>query len=1090
MRGEECSIGSRHCMMLRRFTRNSWSTPGVRRTLLGAVSLLAVWGQGWAQLSGLRDGDLMAPGAIEGVLVVPEGSDRSIRGVTVTLLRTRAAAAADAAGRFGFEDVPPGSYTLVAAGEGFSMLVITDVVVRPGQRVLLDAEEMPVAFRDGDVYRMEPVVVSARKQMEALGRYEITEQRPELFSTGNVDLPRTIDDPQPYYLFDRTAIARSGAATLEEFMQRRVPMDATKMRISDNVMSISSGLGTADNKTSINLNGFGPEHTVVLVNGRRLPTYTTGGVQSTAQQPDINGIPLAAIERVEILPASNTAVYGGDAIGGVVNIVLRRDFNGAEIEGAVENPFDGAAPIFRAAVTAGRSFNGGRTNLMISVTHTTIEPIEFRHRRALLEGYRARAWANDPVTHMAPSYANVPLGRTVNIVAAPVTRVVNGQLLTEPGALFGPGGADRTFVPEGYLGGGGLEPLKVNAGRLDLTPAEGASGRAPFLGLGSPLEIEMEVTAGYATFRHEISSGVEVFAEWSQSSNRGVNTSNPAAVTVDLPAAVPTNIFGVPVRLTALVPVDLAPSWQEFDDRRVVAGIKFDLPLEWVGQVDAGWASNDVRRSAEMLQTALMQVDAQAGRMDLVRDLRANPIPLERYLFPSDSKNGSWLGTVNLRAAGSLGRLAGGEVTGALGAGFQENVRRDGVTRQRATVDGTQRTNETRIHGGAQREGHVHGEVWLPVISRVNARSGIAQLDLQFAGRADRFEVDDVDAKGRDVAYGATSFTAGVRYRPVADVMLRASYASGFRVPDLAEIRPTAPPLPISPFTPNGWLPIALPDPKRGGTRAQGMTVSVGGNSAVRPERSENVTLGVVVEPRILPGLRVSVDWTVIHRRNEIRSIGWQEIVDNEELFPGRVMRGPLPAGDPYDVGPITFVDGTMMNVFGSRSVNYNLAIDYERVTARAGRWQVFVLGNSWQHYERQITPGQPRVEQINNGGIFTQGQPKVVVNAGVNWTGRRWSAGWTTRFYGHHGVHEAGVKGHGSEVVEEQIYHDVFASYEFARAGGAGMRGWVSGITVQVGAKNVFNTAPRFDGSTGRFYSPYGDIRRGSIYLSLKKRF
>ncbi len=1075
-------------MIFRRFTRSPSSAPSARRALFAAFWLLA--GPVAAQLSGLKDGDVSAPGAIEGVLLGPAEGERSVRGVTVTLLRTRATAEVDATGRYVLEDVPPGSYTLVAAGDGFSMLVITDIVVRPRQRVLLDAEEMPLSTREGEVVRMEPVIVSARKQIEALERYEITEQRPEPFATGNVDLPRTVDDPQPYYLFDRTSIGRSGAATLEEFMQRRVPMDATKFRLSDNASNLNTGLGVADNKSAINLNGLGSEHTVILVNGRRLPAFAQGGLQSTARQPDMNGIPLAAIERIEILPASNSAVYGSDAIGGVLNIVLRQDFHGAEIEAGVENPYRGGAPIYRASLTAGRSFNAGRTNVMISASHTKTEPLEYRHRRELLDGYRDRAWANDPVATGAPSYANVPLGRTTNVVAAPVTRIVAGQAITEPGALFGPGTSDRTFAPEGYTGGGGRGAFEANAGQLNMEPAPDASGRAPYLGLRSPLEVEMELSAGYATLRHRLLPRVEVFAEISHSRNLGVNAANPGSITAEIPASVPTNVFGVPVRVTARVPLDLEPSRQEIIDDRVVLGAKIELPGDWVGQADAAWASSRLRMSADVFQAALMQVDVQMGLVDVLRDLRASPVPLERYLFKMASEDGAWLRSFNLRAGGPLGRLPAGEVTAAFGLGAEESGRRDSVTRQKSATSGSGEFDETRAPGGSQRDLHVYGEAWLPVVSQANARRGLGQLDVQLAGRWDRFDVRDVDASGRDVAYDSASFTAGVRYRPMADVMLRASYSSGFRAPDFAEIRPMTPPLLGLPFSPTGWFPFPLQDPKRGGERTTQATVSLGGNPAIQPEHSDNVTVGVVFEPTVVPGFRLSLDSTVIRRRDEIRLFGWQSIVDHEDQFPGRVIRGPVAPGDPYGVGPITFVDGTVMNVLDSRSVNYNLAVDYERATRRAGRWQFFVIGNSWQHYQRRLAPGLPREEQINSAGAITQAQPKFVGYGGVNWTGGRWSAGWTVRFYGHYRVGQRSAKTHGGEWVGEQMYHDGYVGYAFPDGDRTGRRRLVSGVSVQVGANNVFNTAPPFEGSSARYYSSYGDLRRGSVYLTLRKRF
>jgi hypothetical protein len=148
---------------------------------------------------------------------------------------------------------------------------------------------------------------------------------PEILVKGkkslNTDIKRTEDAPQPYVVFEREEILRSQASNIEDFLRTRLPM---------NTSSASPGQtpGQAITRSVIDLRGLGENQTLILVDGRRMPGVTQGAGIPT--QPDINGIPLAAIERIEVLPSTAGGIYGGSATGGVVNVILRRDFRGVE----------------------------------------------------------------------------------------------------------------------------------------------------------------------------------------------------------------------------------------------------------------------------------------------------------------------------------------------------------------------------------------------------------------------------------------------------------------------------------------------------------------------------------------------------------------------------------------------------------------------------------------------------------------------------------------------------------------------------------------------------------------------------------------
>lgn len=162
------------------------------------------------------------------------------------------------------------------------------------------------------------VETNARNSMTLKGERD----RPQPYSDANVDIPRTMDDVQPYYIFDSKTIEQSGAANLEELLRQRLPMNASG---ASSAQAPADG-GSYGNASKINLRGLCTDQTLVSVNGRRQAVLSPDW-----DQPDINAVPPAAVERIEVLPSSASAIYGGSAIGGIVNIVLKKQYSGGEI---------------------------------------------------------------------------------------------------------------------------------------------------------------------------------------------------------------------------------------------------------------------------------------------------------------------------------------------------------------------------------------------------------------------------------------------------------------------------------------------------------------------------------------------------------------------------------------------------------------------------------------------------------------------------------------------------------------------------------------------------------------------------------------
>jgi len=139
---------------------------------------------------------------------------------------------------------------------------------------------------------------------------------PEILVIGSrsldMDIKRSPDDAQPYVVFDRDTIEKSESRNIEDFLRSRLTSVSSPVTAAQSFAGGSSSL--------IDLRGLGPQQTLILVDGHRIASPNSSGATG---QPDLNGIPLAAVERIEVLPSTASGIYGGGATGGVVNVVLR-----------------------------------------------------------------------------------------------------------------------------------------------------------------------------------------------------------------------------------------------------------------------------------------------------------------------------------------------------------------------------------------------------------------------------------------------------------------------------------------------------------------------------------------------------------------------------------------------------------------------------------------------------------------------------------------------------------------------------------------------------------------------------------------------
>jgi iron complex outermembrane receptor protein len=977
---------------------------------------------------------------------------------------------------------------LLLSGTGLKFEFINPRLVRVSSAAESASESTPVekgapltmAGEERHRIRLAQAEDASEPSKTGLHRGEDAENRrvgggmPEVLVAGsralNVDIPRSRDDVQPYVIFDRAQIEASGAATIEDLLRTRLTMNTAA--------STNSQLGGALGSVSqINLRGLGPNQTLILIDGRRAVNNI---LQSTVGQPDLNGIPLAAVERIEVLPTTASGIYGGSATGGVVNVILRRDYIGQEFKVTYDNSFRSDAAHGKIDFAGGFTLEGGTTSVLVTASFSDREVLATSDRNFVERG-RAEILANNPAFFMNPT-ANPVLGATPNIRSNTTVNGVlqnltldNGQSLDSP----------FTFIPEGYSGtdtDGGLA-LLTNAGNynfdLPSSAQTGGGGKRSLL-------VGTTTKSILATVRRDFGATLHVFAEGSASNKSGeFVTSNIFSSSYTIPASAPNNPFREAIRVT--VPISAGDSVESTEnrDRRLVAGATLRLRRDWSAAFDYTWNRFESRFSSLPSLSGAEGAQISNGSLDVLRDLNAFPVDFSSFITPG-AENQPFVSTSKdavLRVAGPVFALPGGFSTFS---GLVEY--RDEFFDESSFTNAAGAT--TMFPSRSQTVKSVYLETRWPFVSAKNAMRGISSLELQIAGRWDDYSVNGATnsisasqaASITRVTNNQTSTnpTVGLLYKPAKDVMFRVSYGTGFLPPAVNQLVPTQ-------VTQNGGA-LGLRDPRRGSEPLGVITRSTGGNPFLTPEESKTKSLGVVLTPRLLPGFRISVDWTEIRKTDNINAFpgGLQAVIDSEALFPERVTRAPADPNDPFGVGPIRVIDASLINIARTKVEAYDVQLDYSLTTRRLGGFFLYALATWQTHFKTQLTPTEPVIENV---GVSSSNPLKLKANGGIDWHLGNWTVGWATTYYDSYLVSRTASailnQGNGG-VVPSQIYHDLNASFRPSVTSGL-----FADTEIRAGIRNIFGARPPFDASdTIRYYSPYGDVRLATYHLSLRKMF
>lgn len=875
--------------------------------------------------------------------------------------------------------------------------------------------------------------------------------------TGSAIRSSDLTSEHPITVITGEQLLQSSAITLQQYLQKVPSIGFQGLTSAQNTVGTAGGSGN----NFVDLRNLGPARTLVLIDGRRFPPSGTG----TSEAVDLGNIPISLVDHIEILRDGASPIYGSDAIGGVVNVILKKRFDGVEASGEVGTSTHADGTSWDLSSTLGHVFEHG--DLLLNVEHQETDPIL----------QRTRTWARDQFLPIEPNGSLTVLRNPGGIAVLP-------NSFTDPAT----GRKSDRWV---FGDNGAFHPYSA-ADRYDLSTTNG-------------LTIGQNRTSANAIGHYDLTPDVTaygeiLFTDRQSSTLKGPATLGLTPVTLKypngflVPATAPGNPFGETVTLSkTFSQVGSERGDVDATSYRVLAGFEGEIRDRWHWDVSYGYG-----RASEQFKTAnsvnfthaeqevglvpcsAADVAAGCGPANMFGPAGLSRTAVDYLRYAAESQADYEQHTVDGTISGDLVQLPAGPLGVALGGAYR---RLSGAFSPDAvTLAGDQQGADTQATAGGYsvREGFV--ELKAPVLADLPL---FKEFDLLGAMRFSNYS-----------SFGdAVTWKAGIDWQVTPDVRLRGARSTGFRAPSISEL-----------FLGRTSVSNAFNDPCDAGVgltgnatvaancRAQGLPATysqptnnyntlLGGNPSLKPETSQNWSLGTVITPRAVPGLSITVDYFDVFVRNSISALSATTIV--QTCYESAGLSDPLckliaPRGS---AGNLTTINDIEANQGSLKTNGIDVAAEYGFDLAKLGlddAGHIDVSDNSAFTFSY--------LSQAGAGGKFVQlagtvDQPTSATNPGavphfrstgtLAWTRGPVSFAWTTRFIG--GVHALGNDlAQAGNHVAPIFYHDIVGSWRIGRA------------TLVGGVDNLFDKNPPFydDGTVNTSEYTYDVIGR---YFYLK---
>jgi len=770
--------------------------------------------------------------------------------------------------------------------------------------------------------------------------------------------------------------------------------------------------------------------TLVLVNGRRVATSGVGAINGK-NFVDVNQIPSAAIDHVDVLTDGASSIYGSDAIGGVVNFVLKTNYQGLETGGRVAGADHYGER--SAYVLGGRGWSGGQFTAAASFSQT--DPLYQNDRSFTSPKYG--------VTSALPGVIGANPA-----ITSPVTSPANPTLFLAPG-LYSPSQTNPTGTAATATSINGLSPGTY----LTRSPADIANGFdvSPY----QQLLLKQEQDSFYGSASQSIfGKKLEFFGDALVSHSKSSTRFLPVAMTgITVAQDDPYNPVAGEVRNVTFA--DLDKPHQFFNDVtawRLSAGLRGQITHDWNWETGLVYSQSDLQQHQTNLifkpnVTLAIQggYDAQGnavtgGAYSKVYgglSKTGTPSVLQAALDPFARSGGlsaamlanlygteqidatSRLASFDAKLVGTLYELPAGKIGAAFGGG----VRREelsGHTDPNGRVtdpsSGVVTGNDQNWQGGTFADPFSKGrsidslftEVRVPVTSPHWHVAGLYAFDLTAALRWEKYS---------DAGYSSVP-KAGFRWQPFdKELTLRGTYARSFTAPTLySEYGPTdrrqvGPAVILGVFGPNyAAMPFNGED---------------GNNPALQPAKSTSRTIGFTFKPRLVPGLSVALDYSDIALSGFQGGIGFNNVLSSVNAlgsaspffnnlatvgFPGDPGASNSPFAAPgglkaYLTDPSTgkgsptaasnlYAIDQFRNLGSLIERSFALSVEYLIPTDAYGTFTLTSQGSNFRSFQFKSLPNQPSQELAGfatNSGVFGGTLPKYRFFNSVDWTYHNW---------------------------------------------------------------------------------------------------
>ena len=850
-------------------------------------------------------------------------------------------------------------------------------------------------------------------------------------------IPRSseVEGTSPVLTIDRAAIEATGLTSIGDILFNISASDGGGLR---NVTTSTNG---SDGTQTISLRGLGATRTLVLVNGRR---WVTSGITNQALV-DLNTIPISVVERIEVLKDGASAIYGSDAIAGVINVITRKNFDGAEANVFLGGYSKGDG--FQQAYDFTVGANNDRWNAVLSVSFTDQKPV-FAGDREISSvptfgggnlasggffGSGSTAGGNFTRCALAPTPTSTGFRTCTAVAGGPFTLRPgeDGRQATDFRRFVsyttdGSGSSDRyNFAPVNYL----LQPIErfnvYGQGSLRLTDRINANVMATYVKRDSnqqlaevPLTMDIRGTSG---------------PQWAFAPTAG-SVFNP---------------FGQDLRGANFRSIAVGPRKPYYDSDNTAVTLSLDGSFDLGGRDmywDAGYSYLNARITTRgenyinlfNLRRAVgnSRRNAVTGSLeclDAANNVIAGCVPFNVFGGPDLGLGAGVISRAEYDAminyisytknefeemttkdyfanlSGSIVDLPAGPLGFAVGL---EHRRTAYISQPDALIaGGGSSDNFSEPTKGAINVDEIYAELNVPILADI---PGFKLLELNLAARKSDYDSAGTfggQAVSPDIG-GDTAKKIGLKWQVFDDLMFRGTFSESFRAPDVVDLYAGGGESFAAAADPCNTVNYGLAITDQALCNSQGVPVGVGvvqpnqqirslqgGNPDLKPEFGETTSFGVVYSPSWVQGLNITLDWYKIKLEDVISFRNSQSILNACYRDPG----APGAAANPTEraqfcsfvgrdaVGNIIDLRQSQFNLAEGKVEGYDFQVNYAMPETAWGKF-------SFQWDSSYVTENT----LFGTVGEYANSAPtwRLRSNITTTWQKGDWDATWAMRYY------------------------------------------------------------------------------------------